>query len=362
MANPQEDVECAAYRVELYLNPRHDHYHFSKIYAGLDTLARRRIIRLCIKRAFDPGNTLDACVTDMKCGDRRWIVFDVDDHSTRFGVDALARCDVYFKRSYHAPDLEIFPESLRRKVRPYGLNYACLSQSSKWLFLRQWGVGVAGQIVRAPGTVVKELRIFKNTLRGYLPLPDYRVFEQDPEVKVEPLVLFQTRVWDPEQSSEDLEKINEERVALIRVLRKDLGKRFRGGIVPTPFARKNYADVLLQEAFHRNDYIKMVQRFLIGIYTRGLHHSVAFKLPEYLAASMCLVSDPVRNQLPQPLVPGRHYLQFTNVDECLTQCERLLREPERAREMRWQNFTYYRQWIRPPEHLFSCLTRAFAGD
>jgi hypothetical protein len=199
-------------------------------------------------------------------------------------------------------------------------------------------------------------------LREFLFLPDYRIFEQGPDVRVEPLVLFQTRVWEPEESSEDLAKINEERVAMIRMMRKAFGQRFRGGIVPTPFAREHFPDVLLQESYRRTDYIKMVQRFLIGIYTKGLHHSLAFKLPEYLAASMCLVSDPLRNKLPQPLVSGQHYLQFETADECLAQCEWLLSHPQEAMEMRRQNFAYYRNWIRPPEHLLSCLNRAFEAS
>jgi hypothetical protein len=350
------------FAVDLYLNPRHDHYHFSKVYSGLDVLARQKVIRLRIKQAFDPGNTLDARVTELACGARRWLVFDVDDHSTRFGVEALDRCDVYFKRSYHAPDLAIFPQAKRHKIRPFGLNYACTSRSGKWLFFRHWGVGLAGRMARSPRMFLRELENFKTNVRGYVRIPDYRLFEQGPEVSVNPLVLFQTRVWEPEESSEDLATVNDERVALIRELRKVFGKRFRGGIVPTPFARRHYPDVLLQEAYSRADYIRMVQRFLIGIYTRGLHQSLAFKLPEYLAASMCLVSDPLRNKLPQPLVAGRHYLQFETTDECLAQCERLLGRPEEASQMRRQNWQYYRQWIRPPEHLLSCLERAFLEE
>ncbi len=51
-------------------------------------------------------------------------------------------------------------------------------------------------------------------LRQFLVQPDYRLFEQPPDAAVEPLVLFQTRVWEPEESSEDLQRINEERPAI----------------------------------------------------------------------------------------------------------------------------------------------------
>ena len=172
------------------------------------------------------------------------------------------------------------------------------------------------------------------------------------------MILFQTRVWEPEQTSENLEQVNDERAVLVRLLRKTFGPRFRGGLVPTPFARQRYPDVLLEEAYRRTDFIRMVKRNLIGVYTRGLHNSLAFKLPEYLAASMCIVSDPMLNQLPEPLVAGEHFLEFHDPDQCLAQCERLLSRPDEAREMRRRNHDYYEQWVAPAQHLQRCLERA----
>ena len=131
--------------------------------------------------------------------------------------------------------------------------------------------------------------------------------------------------------------------------------------MPTDFARRHYADVILERAFRRKEYIRMTQRCLVGIYTRGLHHSLAFKLPEYLAASMCIVSDPLRNELPQPLVAERHFLEFRTPEECAAQCERLLRDPDTARAMRCENRAYYRRWVAPPEHLLDCLERVFSA-
>ena len=193
-------------------------------------------------------------------------------------------------------------------------------------------------------------------LRQFLVQPDYRLFEQPPDTAVEPLVLFQTRVWEPEESPEDLQRINEECAGLILRPAEGVGACvFRGGVTPTAFARRHYPDVLLTEAYRRKDFIRMVKRHLIGVYTGGLHHSLAFKLPEYLAASMCVVSDPLRNELPQPLTAGCHYLEFRGHDECVAQCERLLSRPDEARDMVAQNHDYYRRWVAPAEHVLHCL-------
>ena len=223
-------------RVVLYVDILHDLHHCSKIYTGLDLLARSGAIDLHVTPA--PEHSLLQWV-DLTPPGRvapLRVAFDLGDHNDLFIKEGLDRCDVYFKRSYFPPHF------------------------------------------------------------------------------------------------------NEERAALISLLRKTFGPRFRGGLVPTPFARQRYPDVLLEEAYRRPDFIGMVKTNLIGVCTRGLHHSLAFKVAEYLAASMCIVSDPMLNQLPEPLAAGEHYLQFSNLDQCLVQCDRLLSRPDEAREMRRRNY------------------------
>src|SRR4051812_32824231 len=106
----------------------------------------------------------------------------------------------------------------------------------------------------------------------------------------------------------------------------------------------------------------MSKRSLVGVYSRGLHHSLAFKLAEYLAASKCVVSPPFRNELPAPLVEGANYLQFQSVEQCVAQCQRLLRDADLAAAMRRQNRAYFLREVEPASHLRRCLDRAFAAN
>lgn len=347
------------YRVVLHLGLSHELYHCSKIIAGFDALARRGLVQFSIRPAPELGYIVFLTVTELATGVRKSIAVDLKDHSNVFSEPGFARSDVYLKRSVYGPDVERLPPEQRRKVIGFGLNYGCASPTSMPFCVRSWARLVWGEFWRSPRAVVRRRGSLLDNLKVYLTQPDYRFFEQPPDVPMEPVVLFQTRVWEPEDSTEDLAQINEERVALIRFMKKALGTRFRGGVVPTDFARRHYADVLLEQAFRRKEYIRMGQRCLIGVYSRGLHHSLAFKLPEYLAASMCMVSDPLRNELPQPLIPSEHFLQFQTPDQCVAQCERLLRDPDLAREMRRRNWDYYRRYVAPPEHLLHCLRRVF---
>jgi hypothetical protein len=302
---------------------------------------------------------------EVECLERRrslLIGIDLRDQSDVFTHDVLDRCDVYFKRDCFSPDLEALPEEVRHKVHPFGLNYACASASSRRKCVSAFAAMWLSAGLRSPrqftSTVSRDLR----ALRAYVLSPDYDAFEQSPDVELEPLVLFQTRVWPPQATTEHLQEVNEQRAALVRTLRRELGQRFLGGLVPTEFARKHYSDVLTDLPSRRRWYPRVAKRGLIGIYTRGLHHSLAFKLPEYLAAAKCIVSQPLRNELPTPLVKGRNYLEFGSHGECVEHCERLLRDRALASGMRRTNYEYYESEVRPSAHMLKCLTRAFSGE
>ena len=103
----------------------------------------------------------------------------------------------------------------------------------------------------------------------------------------------------------------------------------------------------------------MVKKVGIGVYVRGLHHSLAFKMAEYLAAGLCIVSEPLVHELPVPLREGVNYLLFRSHDECLERCRWLLSHPAEAERMRWANRDYYRRWVEPEAHMWGVLTRSF---
>jgi hypothetical protein len=339
--------------VVLHLNPLIDLFHSSKVFSGLHTLARRGVVHLRVEPAWYEGYCplLDVRAAD---GRSRRVAIDLADHSNRFSRELLAGCDVYYKRSFHAPDNVPLRPDLRARVVPFGLNHCTATGSSKAFYFGHW----ARAALRHPFAVLRRYRDIKEPFRSFLQATDPASFEQSPDAAVRPVILYQTRVWEPEASSDDLEAVNEERVSLVRRLRQAFGERFQGGIVPTAYARRRYPDVLLARAYRQKDYARQCAESLMGVYTRGLHHSLAFKLSEYLAASMCVVSCPLRNELPAPLQAGRHYHEFGAHEECLAHCERLLKNPDEAREMRRANHAYYRQWVEPAEHVRYLLERA----
>ena len=93
----------------------------------------------------------------------------------------------------------------------------------------------------------------------------------------------------------------------------------------------------------------MSKRFLIGVYTRGLHNSIAFKFAEYLAASQCIVAvNHPKTSCRSPWSPAATSLPFQNPDQCVhAQLPALLDDPELVRTMRQSNHHYYASEVQP---------------
>lgn len=356
------------YRVKAVFGRHQSLYHASNLCAGLWLAGARGVIRVELpsvrsSRRYAQLSKIGHAWLDVvraDTGESRLLCIDGLDRSDLFSEEALRRCDVYLKRSYYAPDLAALPAELREKVQPFGMNYACRCAGHDGRFLRllmRQG-GLCCREIRTGG--LADLREVLVSLRSYLSSPGVDEFECDPAIPLEPTILFQTRIWREDDTTDSAQEINEGRVRVIRALKKAFGSRFVGGLVPCPLAKHRYPDALTTQQSRRSAYVAMSKRSLIGVYTRGLHHSIAYKFPEYLAAAKCIVSEPLRNTLPAALQAGVHYLPFASPQECVEACGRLLENPALASAMRRANHRYYLDEVRPDAHLLACLDRAFA--
>lgn len=330
------------YEVTAVLTSSTSVQEFSKVFEGLSGLHGSRKIRLWIvpTSAQSVPRVLRLDVTNRE-GARRTVAIDLADDVEVLDPGLLGTADVYFKRSFS-------PTLAPSKIRPFGLNNPAIRPRT--------ALAVISARLRT-GRNLHELAV---DARQLFALPSPRAFEHRPTEPAQPLVLFQTRLWEPSAEDQQRGKINDERAALVRALRSSFGARFLGGAIPTPFVRTNYPDVATSLPFSMRAYPSLLKRPLIAVYSRGLLDSLAFKMSEYLAASRCIVGHAPSSVLPEPLEPGRNYLPFETPDQCVAQCEELLSRPAMAAEMRRSNWDYYRTQVDPQVHLLSVLDRAFA--
>lgn len=338
--------------IDLLYDTRQDTYHASSLYAGFDELSQRGVIDFRFRRPrraerdliTDP---LAVCLLIRREDVQRQLLVAIDlhDQGDVFATEVLQRCDRYYKRTFCFEPVASLPFGMACKVRPFGLNYA----------VRTWGSTRRLLSTASPSLLFSGLAGVRR-LRHHLLLPKIADFEQAPSALLEPTVVFQTRVWEAGDTAlGESEAINQTRVGLIRALREAFGQRFRGGLVPTTLAISKYPMEVSPYSSRRSLYTAMSKKNLIAIYTRGLHGSTAFKLAEYLAASQCIVAEPLREVLPQPLVSGKHFLPFQNVDECIESCQRIFANSKLASSMRQANYQYYKSQVEPSSHVENLL-------
>ena len=341
-----------SFRVQMSVDPRLRLMHMSFVYAGLFDLAHAGEIALELRWERTEDFVVRVEVERVADGSRRRLCFDIHDRSYVFSDAALRECDAYFKRSFFAPDVERL--ELRGKVRPFGPIFVTRSGHGR----ARLAAGL-GHALKSRG--VDAWQAFRD-FTDYLRLPPPSAYERSATEPAPARVLFQTRLWTDAEVTGDppAAEINGERVRLVRALKSGLGAAFAGGIVPTPLALEKHPDLVCARETHRRAYLATARGCAIGIYSRGLHDSTAWKLGEYLAASHAIVASGLRNALPVPLAPGRDMLAFTTPEECVDLCAGLLAAPERLAALREASHACYRDVARPTRHVLRCFDAAFA--
>jgi len=155
-----------------------------------------------------------------------------------------------------------------------------------------------------------------------------------------------------------VEEVNESRAAIIRALRKSFPGRFHGGFVRSPHALQRYSDLLSEYSSEQGEYVRLRKSCLVAISSRGLHHSIPFKVPENMAASLAIVSEPLGTELPVPYVAGTDFLEFRTPEECVEQCDHLLSDASLAGSLRQASWRYYESQVRPAQHVGNLLEQA----
>lgn len=334
--------------ITVFIGPHHDLTHTSLLHTGLCDLAVTGEIALRYRqpRGADAWLAADPMVVCFEIAGEGRVAIDLrDGEGTSYPI--IERVQWYLKRAFSDAEVDRQPAPIKRIMRPFGLNYGCRSARSTRRVLRVIG-----------GSLVAEGRSGWQRLRQYLLTPSAPAFEQGPETGVQPRIAFQTRLWTRDEVAEgEADVLNPERVAMVRALRSAFGDQFVGGLVPTRYALEHHPEDVTPHSSKYVEYLAIKKQCLISVYTRGVEHSLAFKLGETFAASQCLVSVPLKYRLPQPLEDGRNYLLFDTVDQCLAACRRLLADRELAQSMRDANHDYYRREVAPSAHLRQVLAR-----
>jgi hypothetical protein len=341
--------------------------HLTQLYTGFGLLAKRGMIQVTFTK--DKGykaGVLAAPKLKVVINDSLRVLYDACDDG-RIHESELADYDFYFKRSFRPDTVARLRESA--KVHPLGLNYAVYGPGDQGMRRSFWSFqadqtstksAFLVQFVRSNG-LLSEL-LSANQSRANCSVEH---FESLPRCTAEPRILFFTRVWDPGRISskpalvEERQAINAMRAACVRLLRKEFGALFQGGIEPTEYARQQFADCLAtDQQTRKGNYLRALRQAEITIATMGLEQSNGWKLAEYVAGAKAIVSEKLQYAVPGDFTRGQNYLEFSSPDECVAHVAELVQNPAKRYQMMLRNYGYYHTHLRPDLLIWNTLQTA----
>lgn len=297
--------------------------------------------------------------------DNRVISFALDlfDFDSRFSMPALNTCDFVFKRNFNSELVESLPQKFRSKVFPLGLTFgvkSSFSRGKKRLCLGLYCHGLKKDVKfdrflfrRIKKSIIKSSNHWRfiKTTRMLDQFDHYQTSEKQ-------TILFQTRCF--EEKTQDTKEIHEQRYHLILALRKNFPDTFLGGFVPSDVSKKRFGDALTNVPTEPKAYLETVKNSKIVIYTRGLAHSPAWKMAEYLSQGKVIMAEPLTTDLPAPLEDGVHVMYFNNEAQLVANIKEVQGNKALAQKLAANARAYYEAYVHPTRNMERILNLMIA--
>lgn len=314
--------------------------HCAQLFTGLHLLSRKGLISTVLEdHTHDEKYPYKTAIAEIVYRGKV-VAFDMlDGYNNIEAIKWFYNNSVfYFKRSFSKKLNDLYGLDENR-VFPWGFNY----------HVSYVGNPCEGPLV----SVIKELSkicLAKETNSYFCK----RVFEEIPLYKTNDIkILFYSRLWLPSDSlSDDLncerERINSQRIELVRKLKEAFSDCFHGGVEASNLAKTIAPDICLPSIeTSRREYLIKMHKSDICIATTGLHNSIGWKMGEYVAAAKGIVSEPLFYEVPGQFNKGINYLEFSSVEECIESVRFLHDNPDRLYAMKCHNYDYYRSYLEP---------------
>jgi hypothetical protein len=327
--------------------------HSSQIYTGFGLLENQGLVKLSFEkgRAYRPLRGI-VCAEFDNCR----VVYDMGDNPETIMQEYYHDADFYFKRMAQQSLMSQYS-----KLIPLGLNYGVFHSSDHFMhrsFLMKEKVAFARALLNKY-TILSGISGIKSASSN----SRLDMMQALPNPLQKPKVIFASRLWNqftPDQNKNtERNFINNQRIEIVRLMKKEFGENFIGGIVEDSFSKKVCPEsVLPRNTFtEKGSYNKHLLKCSIGIATPGLETSVGYKFAEYIAFSKAIVTTPVNAVVPGNLQEGKNYSMYNNPEECLRQVDVLMNDQQFRKEMMENNFAYYQQYLRPDKLVWNTILK-----
>ena len=256
--------------------------------------------------------------------------------------------DFYFKRSYTKELLKFVPK--KSHLLPLGLFYRI------------------NPTVFDSTNPTNLIRFILNKYK-YRRIPNSKIFEDLPQISSNPKILFMTRLWNPNQITNNnslqdkIKKINEMRINSIVLCKQEFGDIFFGGLQDNTYTQQVAQELVIpKKDTKRKNYLNLIKKHEICIATTGLHNSIGGKIAEYVSASRAIVSEPLHYDLPGNFQNNKNYLEFTDNISLLKNLNFLLKNSSKRYQLMIENYHYYNSFLRDEQMVLNTIFEIIKND
>lgn len=121
-------------------------------------------------------------------------------------------------------------------------------------------------------------------------------------------VFFCSTLWYSDEWNRNDDGLNMRRARFIRTCKEIDSVRFEGGLVSQPGRSSDdlFADCVLKKPYSYNEWLDKTKRSSVVFNTPAFWDCHGWKLGEYLALGKAIISTPLSNDLPTPLIHGEN--------------------------------------------------------
>ncbi|CAM4097381.1 glycosyltransferase [Gillisia limnaea] len=322
--------------------------HFSQLISGLQYLKGKKEVDLSYQLNLNqyPVHIFRIDYNGLN------LFFDMSDNS-EIDWKIYEESDFYIKRMLNKTDFEQY-----EKLVPYGLNYQVYYNNNflKYLFLKD------RKLLKYSLRFSKSMSLILN-IKDCVKNNCLSKMESKPSMGRQ--ILFRARLWNPDNNETDWKKkeriiLNEERISINRLLKRDYNRHFKGGIQKDSFSESQCPDLLLsKKEYHKSTYLKELKASSIGIVNQGLENSISWKMGEYVAHGLAIITSSIDEfELPGDFEEGENYLKYESVEECLEMTELLFKDDKLRARIQKNNENYYLNYLHPGAkiiQIFNCV-------
>lgn len=190
---------------------------------------------------------------------------------------------------------------------------------------------------------------FYKSYKNRLP---YSYYQNDEIVNTNE-VFFLSTLWYDHPDNQNDKGVNLRRAYFIRAVKSIPSISFSGGLLADNTSSKDkFADVLASSRMSFSDWVYATKMSLLVFNTPAFWDCHGWKLGEYLAMGKCMISTALSNDLPAPLIHGKHIHYVENTPESMQEAiEYIHSHPEYRQQLEQGAIEYWKEYGTPIKSL-----------